>query len=76
VVTRRYNEVHGSLVPLMLGAFAAGTCLLFLLRAQGAQSAGADTLGAIARDLEANRYREALAKAGRRVRESPDDALA
>ena len=60
----------------MLGAFAAGTCLLFLLRAQGAQSAGADTLGAIARDLEANRYREALAKAGRRVRESPDDALA
>jgi tetratricopeptide (TPR) repeat protein len=57
-------------------AFAAGICLLFLLGAQRAQTAGAETLSGIARDLEANRYRDALAKARHRVREKPDDALA
>jgi superkiller protein 3 len=56
-------------------ALAAGTCLLFILGAQRAQTAGADTLSAIATDLEAKRYRDALAKARQLVREKPDNAL-
>jgi len=46
------------------------------LGVQGGQNAEAETLSAIASDLEANRYRDALAKARHRVREKPDDALA
>ena len=74
-MTRCYNGVHGRPAPLIL-ALAAGTGLLFPLGAQGAQTAEGDTLSAIAGDLEAARYREALGKARHRVREKPDDALA
>jgi tetratricopeptide (TPR) repeat protein len=69
------NGVHGRPAPLIL-ALTAATGLLFPLGAQGAQTAEADTLSAIGSDLEANRYREALASARHRVRENPDDALA
>jgi tetratricopeptide (TPR) repeat protein len=57
-------------------ARAAVPCFLFLLAARGAQTAGPDTLSAIASDLEANRYRDALRKARHRVQENAGDALA
>jgi len=73
-VTRCNQGVQGSLVAHH--ALAAVPCFLFLLAARGAQTAGADSLTAIARDLEANCYRDALAKARHRVRENSGDALA
>jgi tetratricopeptide (TPR) repeat protein len=72
-----HKGVNGGLVSLLMHfALAAAPCLLFLLAARGAQTAGPDTLSAIATDLEANRYRDALTKARRRVRENSGDALA